>query len=200
MFFSYNTNPVDKIYTDYDLVGALNFDNIVDMQMRVGFYKADEHFITPEFLVIRSTDLYTENGLRRLSEAEVVLTSDELNIDEYLVFLERQERKIKGLSEKPLIIIDTTDFDEVVRLYQVEQVHLKAYTDAYDVEVEKLSDNERNSKIISEWSGLDKAAILKMLAGGTVDSDFTLTSKINGLIKEEQKKAEEKKKKADEEA
>jgi hypothetical protein len=31
VFFSYNTNPIDKIYTDYDLVGALNLDNIVDM-------------------------------------------------------------------------------------------------------------------------------------------------------------------------
>lgn len=40
-------------------------------------------------MVIRSTDLYTENGLRRLAEAEVAMTSDELNIDEYLVFLER---------------------------------------------------------------------------------------------------------------
>lgn len=120
MFFSYNTNPVDKVYTDYDLVGALNFDNIVDMQMRVGFYSNDEFFRTPEFLVIRSTDLYTENGLRRLAEAEVALTSDELNVEEYLVFLERQERKFKGLTEKPLIIIDTADFEEVIRLYQVE--------------------------------------------------------------------------------
>lgn len=42
VFFSYNTNPVDKVYTDYDLIGALNFDNIVDMQMRVGFYSPDE--------------------------------------------------------------------------------------------------------------------------------------------------------------
>ena len=114
VFLSYNTNPIDKLYTDYDLVGALNFDNIVDMQMRVGFYNSDEYFKTPEFLVIKSTDLYTENGLKRLAEAEVVLTSDELNIDEYYVFLEKQERKIKGLTEKPIVLIDTSDFDEVV--------------------------------------------------------------------------------------
>ena len=35
---------------------------------------------------------------------------------------------------------------------------------------------------------------------GGMDSDFTLTSKINSLIKEEKKKAEEKKKKEDEES
>ncbi len=58
---------------------------------------------------------------------------------------------------------------------------------------------ERQAKIISEWSGLEYASIHKMLKAG-VDTDFSLTSKLNGLIKEEQKKAEEKKKKADEEA
>jgi hypothetical protein len=92
--------------------------------MRVGFYSPEESFRTPEFLVIKSTDLYTENGLRKLAEAEVVLTSDELNIDEYLVFLERQERKVKGLTEKPLIVVDQSDFEEIIRLYQLEQVHL----------------------------------------------------------------------------
>ncbi len=103
VFLSYFQTPVDKVYNDYDLLGALNFENIVDMQMRVGFYSPDENFKSPEFLVIRSTDLYTENGLKRLSEAEVALTSDELNIEEYLIFLERQEKKIKGLAEKPII-------------------------------------------------------------------------------------------------
>lgn len=39
-----------------------------------------------------------------------------------------------------------------------------------------------------------------MLKASNVDTDFTLTSKINSLIREEQKKAEEKKKKAEEEA
>ena len=73
------------------------------MPLKVGFYNADESFKTPEFMIIKSTDLYTENGLRRLAESEVALTSDELNIDEYLVFLERQEKKIRGLAEKPLI-------------------------------------------------------------------------------------------------
>lgn len=118
VFLSYNTSPKEKVYMDYDLVGALNFDNIVDMQMRVGFYNAaDENFKTPEFLVIKSTDLYTENGLRKFAESEVVMTSDELNIDEYLVFLERQEKKHKGLAEKPLIIVDQSDFEEIIRLY-----------------------------------------------------------------------------------
>ena len=127
VFFSYNTSGKDKVYTDYDLVGALNFDNIIDMQMRVGFYNgADENFKTPEFLVIKSTDLYTENGLKKLAEAEVVLTSDELNIEEYLVFLERQEKKVRGLTEKPMILVDQADFEEIHRLYQIEQVHIKA--------------------------------------------------------------------------
>jgi len=57
--------------------------------MRVDFYSPDENFRIPEFLIIKSTDLYTEQGLRCLSDAEVILTSEELNIDEYLVFLER---------------------------------------------------------------------------------------------------------------
>ena len=127
VFFSYNTSGKDKVYTDYDLVGALNFDNIIDMQMRVGFYNgADENFMTPEFRVIKSTDLYTENGLKKLAEAEVVLTSDELNIEEYLVFLERQEKKVRGLTEKPMILVDQADFEEIHRLYQIEQVHIKA--------------------------------------------------------------------------
>lgn len=39
-----------------------------------------------------------------------------------------------------------------------------------------------------------------MLKSGTVETDFSLTSKLNGLIKEEQKKADEKKKKLEEEA
>ena len=37
VFFSYNINPVDKLYYDYDLLGALNFDNLVDNSMRVDF-------------------------------------------------------------------------------------------------------------------------------------------------------------------
>ena len=88
VFFSYNTKQFEKTYTDYDLVGALNFENIVDMQIRVGFFSPDDRVKTPEFLIISSTDLYTELGIKRLSEAEVVLTS-ELNLEEYYVFLER---------------------------------------------------------------------------------------------------------------
>ena len=61
-------------------------------------------------------------------------------------------------------------------------------------------DAERQARIISEWSGLEQEGILKMLKQGGLESDFSLTSKINGLIKEEQKKQDEKKKKADEEA
>ena len=53
---------------------------------------------------------------------------------------------------------------------------------------------ERQAKIISEWSGLNEEAILKMLKSGSVETDFSLTSKLNGLIKEEQKKADEIKK------
>lgn len=58
------------------------------MQLRVGFFSNDDRHKTPEFLIISSTDLYTELGIKRLSEAEVVLTSD-LNLEEYYVFLER---------------------------------------------------------------------------------------------------------------
>lgn len=88
VFLSYNTTSKEKTYNDYDLVGALNYENIVDMQLRVGFYNADDRVKTPEFLIISSPDLYTELGIKRLSEAEVALTCD-LNLDEYLVFLER---------------------------------------------------------------------------------------------------------------
>jgi hypothetical protein len=69
VFFSFNSTPIDKVYRDYDLLGAWNFDNIVDNLMIVDFYSPDESFKVPEFLVIKSTDLYTENGLRCLSEA-----------------------------------------------------------------------------------------------------------------------------------
>lgn len=58
------------------------------MQLRVGFFSQDESIKTPEFLIISSPDLYTELGIKRLSEAEVALTCG-LNLDEYLVFLER---------------------------------------------------------------------------------------------------------------
>ncbi len=67
-------------------------------------------------MVVSSTDLYTELGMKRLSEAEVILTC-ELNLEEYLVFLERQERKVKGISEKPIIMIDREDFDDVILKY-----------------------------------------------------------------------------------
>lgn len=116
VFLSYNTTSKERIYTDYDLVGALNYENIVDMQLRVGFYSSDDRVKTPEFLIISSPDLYTELGIKRLSEAEVALTCD-LNLDEYLVFLERQERKVKGLTEKPLVLIDREDFEEVFTKY-----------------------------------------------------------------------------------
>jgi hypothetical protein len=105
VFFSYNTHSKERVYYDYDLTGALNFDNIVDMQLRVGFYTADDRVKTPEFLIISGPELYTELGIKRLSETEVALTCD-LNIEEYLIFLERQERKVKGISEKPLVRID----------------------------------------------------------------------------------------------
>ena len=77
--------------------------------MRVGFYSADETVKTPEFLIITSTDLFTELGIKRLGECEVALTCN-LNLEEYLVFLERQERKVKGISEKPIVTIEIEDF------------------------------------------------------------------------------------------
>ena len=59
----------------------------------------------------------------------------------------------------------------------------------------------KHARIISDWSGIDYASIEKMLKGsGSLDSDFSLTSKLNGLIKEEQKKKDELKKKQEEEA
>jgi hypothetical protein len=198
VFFSYNSTPIDKVYSDYDLLGALNFDNIVDNQMRVDFYSAEESFKVPEFLVIRSTDLYTENGLRCLSEAEVVMTSDELNIDEYFVFLERQERKIRGLTDKPIILIDKEDFELVIKKYHIDQIHLQQSEAA---ESDPNDEVGKHALIISEWTGIDYTSIEKMLKQqGTFDSDFSLTSKLNGLIREEQKKQEEKKKKQEEEA
>jgi hypothetical protein len=117
LFLSYNVTPVDKLYNDYDFLGALNFDNLVDIQLRVDFYSPGEGFRVPEFLVFKSTDLYIENGVKCLSEAKVVLTSEELNIDEYYVFLERQERKIRGVTDKTIIIIDKEDFADVTQKY-----------------------------------------------------------------------------------
>lgn len=96
-----------------------------------------------------------------------------------------------------MILVDTADFEDIVKRYHINQEHLKAYKDHYDVEA--ADDIEKHAAIISEWSGLEMESVKKMLKGG-VDTDFSLTSKINGLIKEEQKKAEEKKKKAEEEA
>ncbi len=59
----------------------------------------------------------------------------------------------------------------------------------------------KQARIISEWSGIDFASIEKMLkVQGSMESDFALTSKLNGLIKEEQKKKDELKKKLEEEA
>ena len=63
-----------------------------------------------------------------------------------------------------------------------------------------IDELEKQAGIISEWSGLDHQGILKMLRSSTIETDFSLTSKLNGLIKEEQKKADEKKKKHEEEA
>ena len=51
--------------------------------------------------------------------------------------------------------------------------------------------------MISEWTGFEQTKVLKMLK--QVDSDFALTSKLNGLVKEEQKKIEEERKKKQEE-
>ncbi len=59
----------------------------------------------------------------------------------------------------------------------------------------------KHARVISEWTGIDYASIEKMMkASGSMDSDFSLTSKLNGLIKEEQKKRDELKKKQEEEA
>lgn len=57
---------------------------------------------------------------------------------------------------------------------------------------------DAHASILSEWSGIDCQALKKMLQGATIDSDFALTSKMNGLIKEEQKKRDELKKKEEE--
>ena len=199
LFLSYNVTPVDKLYNDYDLLGALNFDNLVDMQLRVDFYSPEESFRVPEFLVIKSTDFYTENGVKCLSEAEVVLTSEELNIDEYYVFLERQERKIRGVTDKTIIIIDKEDFADVIQKYQVDQIHLRTDCDlSAAAGAGYLDDVDAHASILSEWSGIDCQALKKMLQGATIDSDFALTSKMNGLIKEEQKKRDELKKKEEE--
>lgn len=160
VFFSFNVNPVDKVYTDYDLLGALNFDNIVDIAMRVDFFSPEESFKVPEFLIIRSTDLYTETGLRCLAEAEVALTSDELNIDEYFVFLERQERKIRGLTDKPIIIVDKDDFEDIHNKYKVDQVHMIVEDIANSLTIDE---NEKQALIISQWSGIDYQSILNLL-------------------------------------
>ena len=82
IFFSYNTNSREKFYTDYDLVESLNFDNIIDIQLRVGFFEKDVVQKTKEFMIFKGPDLYTERGLQVLNECEVVLTS-ELNLEEF---------------------------------------------------------------------------------------------------------------------
>ena len=90
-------------------------------------------------MVITSPDLYTELGVKRLSEAEVVLTAD-LNLEDYIVFLERQERKIKGITEKPIILIDAEDFEDVHQKYKRDQIHLLPYEESPYGQV--LSDND----------------------------------------------------------
>ena len=55
----------------------------------------------------------------------------------------------------------------------------------------------KQAKIICEYVGLDFGKVLAMVK--QIDSDFSLTSKLNGLIKDEQKRAEEERKKKQEE-
>lgn len=68
-------------------------------------------------MIISGPDLYTEDGLIKFGESEITLTCD-LNLDEYLVFLDRQERKVKGISDKPLIMVDKEDFEEIQSKYK----------------------------------------------------------------------------------
>ena len=35
IFFSYNSQALQKEHADYDVIGVINFENIVDMQLRV---------------------------------------------------------------------------------------------------------------------------------------------------------------------
>ena len=96
---------------------------------------------------------------------------------------------MKGIGEKPLVMVDTDDFEDIHRKYLVEQVHLKV-----QFEEEQVGDEmEEQAKVISEWTGLEEEKVVKMMK--TVESDFSLASKLNGLIKEEQKKVEEERKK-----
>ena len=198
VFFSYNSQALQKEYADYDVTGAINFENIVDMQLRVGFFSADDRERTPEFMVATSTELYTELGVRRLAEAEVVLSS-ELNLEEYLVFLERQERKVKGVAEKPIVLVDREDFEDLRQKYLIDKVHLRTAEPEPEADEARKQEREfeQQAQIISEFVGLEYAKVLKMVR--TVDSDFSLTSKLNALIKEEQKKLEAERKKKQEE-
>ncbi len=95
IFMIYYTQSTEMTYKDFDMVGVLNFENVVNIQLKVGFFSqlpppdtpdADEQ--SPEFLVISGPDLYTERGLKHLAQAEVTLTCD-VNLEEYLVFLEK---------------------------------------------------------------------------------------------------------------
>jgi len=192
-FFSYNISQKEKKYFDYDLVGALNFENIVDMQLKVGFFISDETIKSPEFLIINGPDLFTPIGLKRFSDCEIALTTG-LNLEEYQVYLEKQERTIKGISEKPLIMIDQEDFDDVIAKYRNNEEFEKVlnYQQVKD-SMSKQEEVKEQSVILAEWTNLDQGKIEKALKN--VENEFTLASKINGLIRQELKRIEQQKKK-----
>ena len=54
--------------------------------------------------------MFTEQGLKRIEEAEVILTNTDLNLESYLTFLEKQEKKHKNISEKPILVIEMEDY------------------------------------------------------------------------------------------
>ena len=81
----------DRQYFDIDLASALNFENIVDIPLKVTWFKA----IKPkskkaiEFMLIDTPECFTEAGLKRIEEAEVILTNTDLNLEDYMTFLEK---------------------------------------------------------------------------------------------------------------
>ena len=137
-------------------------------------------------MLIDTPECFTEAGLKRIEEAEVILTNTDLNLEDYMTFLEKQEKKHKNISEKPILTIEMDDFNKLKQLVEKGEISL-----GIKAESEKgLS----KAEILHRWTGFPIEKLQKVLK--SLKTDFQLTNKLVGIIKEEEKrKAEAEKKK-----
>jgi len=187
VFFSYQGES-DRKFFDLDLVSALNYESLLDMSLKVSLFSQDK--TGNEFIVMDTAEMFTEEGLRKVEECEVVLTNANLNLEEYLDFLEKQERKHKNITERAILVIDNEDFDFLIS---------KLKTGDLDLGIAIPNEGGlTKAEQIAKWTGFPVDKVDKILK--KMESEFQLTNKLVGLIKEEEKrKAEEEKKKQEEE-